>query len=55
MVDTIFGSDITLVSVEPRSFPQMNEMKMRELIQPHLAENGGIVKAFSFPSGSVAR
>lgn len=55
MLDTIFGSDITLTSIDQRALPQVNENKLREGLSPYLVENGGIIDNFSFASGNVQR
>lgn len=44
MADTMFGSDITLVSMETRSAPSINEMKIMEVLEPYMEANGGKVK-----------
>lgn len=53
MADTMFGSDITLVSMETRSAPSINEMKILEVLEPYNVKHGGKVKHVSFTSGSV--
>lgn len=55
MADTMFGGDITLNSIEPRSMPQMNEIKLKEVIDFQLEKAGGLIKAYSFVSSNVQR
>ena len=53
MCDTMFGGDITLMSIEPRSIPQMNEIKLKEVIDYQLEDENSVIKAYSFTSANV--
>jgi hypothetical protein len=58
MVDTIFGGDINLFSVEKSSWPRLDEPKLEQAMS-EFTQSGDYgfesIKSFVFSSGSVRR
>lgn len=54
MSHILFGADITLRWLLASEKIVLDEIKIRELLDGHLEENGGKIKAYSLISGSVS-
>ena len=53
MADIVFGADITLRSLRPSAKIALDEFKLREIIDPMLAENGGKVESYTLLSSTM--